>query len=298
LVCPGDSRHLVTGSLDGKLIVWDCWTGNKTMVIPLRSAWVMTAVFSPSGNLVGCGGMDNMLTVYSLNDRDSSGIAKMLREFLGYEGFLSSCRFLDDTKVVTGSGDMKIMEWDIDTGKKIKSLDGHNGDVAALSLKPDSEGQVFITGSVDRTIRLWDLRTDRCQQIFWGHEADVNSACFHPGSQAFVTCSEDKTARLWDVRADQELAQYKPPTPNSSFTSCGLSASGRILYCSSDDSSIHSWDLVNKTHAGCLNGHDNRLVADESDFSAALALSPFAGSLKLAWHLPALVWLPLRGISK
>jgi hypothetical protein len=22
-------RHAVTGSLDGKLIVWDCWTGNK-----------------------------------------------------------------------------------------------------------------------------------------------------------------------------------------------------------------------------------------------------------------------------
>ena len=63
----------------------------------------MTAVFAPSGNLVGCGGMDNMLTIYDINDRDSSGIAKMLREFLGYEGFLSSCRFLDDTKVVTGN---------------------------------------------------------------------------------------------------------------------------------------------------------------------------------------------------
>ena len=35
----------------------------------------------------------------------------------------------------TGSGDMKIMEWDITTGKKLVSLDGHNGDVAALSLK-------------------------------------------------------------------------------------------------------------------------------------------------------------------
>lgn len=46
----GDSRHAVSGSLDGKLIVWDCYTGNKTMVIPLRSAWVMTAVFAPSGN--------------------------------------------------------------------------------------------------------------------------------------------------------------------------------------------------------------------------------------------------------
>ena len=36
----------------------------------------------------------------------------------------------------SGSGDMKIMQWDLDTKKKIKSLDGHNGDIAALSLKP------------------------------------------------------------------------------------------------------------------------------------------------------------------
>jgi hypothetical protein len=44
-------RHCVTGSLEGKLIVWDTWTGNKTLVIPLRSAWVMTVAFSPSGIL-------------------------------------------------------------------------------------------------------------------------------------------------------------------------------------------------------------------------------------------------------
>ena len=33
----GDSRHAVSGSLDGKLIVWDCYNGNKTMV---RLLWV------------------------------------------------------------------------------------------------------------------------------------------------------------------------------------------------------------------------------------------------------------------
>ena len=54
-------------------------------MIPLRSAWVMTAVFAPSGNMVACGGMDNMLTIYDLNNRDSQGIAKMIREVAGYE---------------------------------------------------------------------------------------------------------------------------------------------------------------------------------------------------------------------
>lgn len=49
----GDSRHCVTGSLDGKLIIWDTFTGNKVQIIPLRSAWVMSVAYSASGNFVG-----------------------------------------------------------------------------------------------------------------------------------------------------------------------------------------------------------------------------------------------------
>lgn len=123
----------MSGSLDGKLIIWDTWTGNKIQVIPLRSSWVMSVAFSPSGNFVGqinsrtpccprvpsphshiaiavaaCGGMDNMCTVYDVNNRDATGAAKITRELMGYEGFLSSCRFVDDNHLITGSGDMKM----------------------------------------------------------------------------------------------------------------------------------------------------------------------------------------------
>ena len=37
-----DKRHLVSASQDGKLIVWDAYSTNKTHAIPLRSSWVMT----------------------------------------------------------------------------------------------------------------------------------------------------------------------------------------------------------------------------------------------------------------
>jgi WD40 repeat protein len=55
-----DKRHLVSASQDGKLIVWNALTTNKVNAIPLRSSWVMTCAYSPSGNLVACGGLDNI----------------------------------------------------------------------------------------------------------------------------------------------------------------------------------------------------------------------------------------------
>ncbi|KAF7267940.1 guanine nucleotide-binding protein subunit beta-2 [Rhynchophorus ferrugineus] len=254
----GDSRHCVTGSLDGKLIIWDTYTGNKVQIIPLRSAWVMSVAFAPSGNFVACGGMDNMCTVYDLNNRDASGVAKMARELAGYDGFLSSCRFLDDKTIITGSGDMKICQWDLETGRKISDFIAHNGDVVSISLAPD--GNTFVTGSVDKTCRFWDIRDSKPKQTFFGHTADVNSVCFHPSGHAFATGSEDKSARMFDLRADQQIAQYKPPA-NSGFTSCALSLSGRILFCGSDDNNIHMWDTLKTNHNGVLSGHDNRVTS-------------------------------------
>lgn len=255
----GDSKHCVTGSLDGKLIIWDTFTGNKVQVIPLRSAWVMSVAFAPSGNFVACGGMDNMCTVYDVNNRDTSGAAKMVRELAGYDGFLSSCRFLDDKTLLTGSGDMKICMWDLETGRKTTDFQAHNGDVVSISLSPD--GKTYVTGSVDKSCRLWDIRENKPKQTFFGHSADVNSVCYHPSGQAFATGSEDKSARLFDIRSDQQIALYEPPNKNSGFTSCGLSLSGRFILCGSDDNDVHIWDTLKVQHNGTLHGHENRVTS-------------------------------------
>jgi guanine nucleotide-binding protein G(I)/G(S)/G(T) subunit beta-1 len=34
-----DSKHLVSASQDGKLIIWNAFTTNKVHAIPLRSSW-------------------------------------------------------------------------------------------------------------------------------------------------------------------------------------------------------------------------------------------------------------------
>ncbi|CAG9771303.1 unnamed protein product [Ceutorhynchus assimilis] len=277
----GDSRHCVTGSLDGKLIIWDTYTGNKVQIIPLRSAWVMSVTFAVSGNFVACGGMDNMCTIYDLNNRDASGVAKMSRELAGYDGFLSSCRFLDDTSIITGSGDMKICKWDLETGRKTTDVSAHNGDVVSISLSLD--GNSFVTGSVDKTCMLWDVRDMKPKQVFFGHTADVNSVCFHPSGYAFATGSEDKSARMFDIRADQQISHYKPPSEKSGFTSCGLSVSGRIILCGSDDNNVHMWDTLKGTHNGLLSGHENRVTS--------LSVAPNGiGIATCSWDQNVRVW--------
>lgn len=57
-------RNLVSASQDGKLIVWDSHTTNKVHAIPLRSSWVMTCAYAPSGSYVACGGLDNICSIY------------------------------------------------------------------------------------------------------------------------------------------------------------------------------------------------------------------------------------------
>jgi guanine nucleotide-binding protein G(I)/G(S)/G(T) subunit beta-1 len=117
-----DSRNLVSASQDGKLIVWDGYTTNKMHAIPLRSSWVMTCAYAPSGNYVACGGLDNMCSIYSLKTRE--GNVRVARELSGHTGYLSCCRFLDDSQVITSSGDMACALWDVETGQQIGTFNG------------------------------------------------------------------------------------------------------------------------------------------------------------------------------
>ena len=59
-----ERRNLVSASQDGKLIVWDSYSTNKVHAIPLRSSWVMTCAYAPSGSFVACGGLDNICSIY------------------------------------------------------------------------------------------------------------------------------------------------------------------------------------------------------------------------------------------
>lgn len=200
-----DRRHLVSASQDGKLIIWDAYTTNKVHAIPLRSSWVMTCAYSPSGNYVACGGLDNICSIYNLSARE--GPTRVARELSGHSGYLSCCRFINDRRILTSSGDMTCVLWDIETGQKITEFADHLGDVMSLSINPLDNNQ-FVSGACDAFAKLWDIRQQKCSQTFAAHDSDINAIQFFPNGNAFGTGSDDASCRLFDIRADRELQSY------------------------------------------------------------------------------------------
>jgi guanine nucleotide-binding protein G(I)/G(S)/G(T) subunit beta-1 len=201
-----DRRHLVSASQDGKLIIWDAYTTNKVHAIPLRSSWVMTCAYAPSGNFVACGGLDNICSVYNLN-HNRDGPTRVARELSGHSGYLSCCRFINDRAILTSSGDMTCMKWDLETGAKVTEFADHLGDVMSISINP-TNNNTFVSGACDAFAKLWDIRAGKAVQTFAGHESDINAIQFFPDGHSFVTGSDDATCRLFDIRADRELNQY------------------------------------------------------------------------------------------
>jgi WD40 repeat protein len=49
--------------------------------------------------------------------------------------------------------------WDIETGKKLFTLEGQKFDVGGLVFTPDN--RYLLAGSVDQTIKIYDLQTGK-----------------------------------------------------------------------------------------------------------------------------------------
>jgi len=253
-----DDTNLVSASQDGKLLVWDALTTNKLHAIPLRSSWVMTCAYSPTGNFVACGGLDNICSVYNLRSKDTP--IKVQKELNAHTGYLSCCRFISDEEIITSSGDATCILWDIEAGTKVQEFSDHTGDVMSLSLSPIDTKNVFVSGACDATAKLWDKREKgKCSQTFLGHESDINAVQFFPNGNAFGTGSDDSGCRLFDIRADRELNLYSSENILCGITSVDFSKSGRYLFAGYDDFSCNVWDTLTAEKKSTLLGHDNRV---------------------------------------
>ena len=273
-----DSRTLVTCSQDGKLLVWDCYTGYKLYSIPSTSNWMMGCDLSPSGKLIATGGLDCLCTLYIVSDNPQQPIV-----LEAHNDYVASCRFLgDDNRLVTASGDCKILLWDTEIEMVTNELCGHTDAILSLATAPDKK--ILVTGGYDGVAKVWDVRIKDCTHTFQAHGCEIHDVAFFPSGMAFATASEDNTCGLFDLRADQKLVTYVDDTVSCPVYGIDFSKGGRLLFAACDDGTTRLWDTLKGTCVGGLYGHTSN-ISDVivSPDGRAVATSSYDATIKI-WN--------------
>ena len=73
----------------------------------------------------------------------------------------------DGKRAVSASGDNTLKVWDLETGRVLRTLEGHSHFVYGVAVTPD--GKRAVSASADKTLKVWDLETGRALRTLEGH---------------------------------------------------------------------------------------------------------------------------------
>jgi len=104
----------------------------------------------------------------------------------------------EGNQIITASWDRTSNIYDVEEGKVLKTLTGHDDRVVSCSTHPLQK--LVATSSKDCTFRLWDFREAiQSVAVFQGHNDSVTS-CVFSSQHHIVSASDDRTAKVWDLR--------------------------------------------------------------------------------------------------
>lgn len=277
-----NGTDIVSASQDGKLILWNAFTTHKYRAVAVETAWSMTCAYSPDGKVVASAGLDNICTVFRV-DGSNTGLHPPVRARLQqHEAYIPCARFVNNEEMLTASGDMSCMLWNIETATAKTVFSGHDRDVMSVSVSED--GNTFVSGSCDASAKLWDLRQgDQCIQTFMGHESDINSVDFLSNGLSFGTGSDDSTCRVFDIRACTQMNKLASPKVVAGVTSVSFSKSGCTLFAGYDDYNVLGWATTGTEEFNTIEAHESRV--------SALSVSPTGKALATgSWDHTVRVW--------
>ncbi len=227
-----DNRLLASGSISGEVLVWQVSTGRELYRLPTGRGGINSVSFSPDGKSLAYAGGDHSIRIWNLDTKqakelsghsaevttlawqpDSSVLAsgssdKTVRLWEVATGKtktigdisapVNAITFgLDGRSLFVGANDHRVIQLDAGTGRELRVMKGHEGEVLSLTL--GRNGSKLASASADRTVILWDTNTGRSTHVLKGANGNVNSVDFSADGQWLLSGSDDGSMLLWNA---------------------------------------------------------------------------------------------------
>ncbi|XP_060109115.1 F-box and WD repeat domain containing protein 10B-like [Heteronotia binoei] len=188
------------------------------------------------GNLVAFGSVDRKIHFLDVNE-----VKEVHPLLFGHAGRIHAIYFNEQKGLLlSGSYDLSIRMWNINTGECVKIFNGHTGTIICLNLHKNK----FVSGAKDCTAKMWDIETGKCIRTF-RHKGIVWAVKMN---DIHVVSSCDRgLVKVWNVETCiliKTLEGHLGPVRCLSFDSWHL-------VTGSNDGYVLGWSMVGK-HKRCL----------------------------------------------
>lgn len=260
-------------SPDGELIAYCSWYFNKNGVsgfiqlydlIKKEKIWqtehnthpLVVVKFSPDGKRFAVGSWEWQISIWDVNDLSNPKVFDF-NDVPTYSA-VDDIAFSSDGKLIAAATkNTSPRVWEIDSGKLLFELKGHQKPVYAISYSKD--GSKIYTSGDDAVIMIWDASTGKRLNKIFGHEDKVHSLAFSPDGKSFITASIDKTIRKWDAGTGMEFKNPNGRNKSSTYA-LDISKDGKLIAMNGPDSTLSIWNAESGKLIRLINGTDGNIL--------------------------------------
>jgi FOG: WD40 repeat len=235
-----DNKILLTGS-DNIMHAWDLENGRKLGGAPIHRGYISLVVFNPDKS------------IFATSDESRFSIAEMSR--------MARVLLLPKEKDDVGPAekglpaDKVIRLWDVRSGKRFQTLQGHTGEINALAFSPD--GKTLASGSDDNTFKLWNVESGKEIATIKAHESGVTSVAFSPDGTKLAS-SDNDTIKIWNIAEKKEFRVLTlTDEKGSDLHWLGFSADGKTVIALNENDVFSLWNIESGQLENKFSNRDN-----------------------------------------
>ncbi len=196
-----DGKWLASGSYDPSIKIWDTSSGKEIQSIYWDYSQVTDLAFSPDGKRIATVA-DSRTVVWDI--ASGKAVLTVKRPQRIYSVAISP----DGKWLAAGDHDGTVQLWDALTGRKSRTLKGHNPGAAVRGLSFSRDGKQLADCSVDGTVKLWDVENGQEIRTFKG-DGMLADVAFSPDGKRLAAGSHNAHVSEWDIASGRQTLSLK-----------------------------------------------------------------------------------------